>query len=48
MFEIFVVGIAMGGLFAGLLGIQLTYAVLLKILNPKASWKRCLRKAGWT
>ena len=47
MFEIFVVMVAMGGFFAVLLTMQLGYAVLLKIFNPKASWKRCLRKAGW-
>ena len=47
MFEVFVVAVAIGGLFAGLMAIQFVYVVLLKILNPKASWKRCFKKAGW-
>ena len=48
MFEILIVMAAIGLFMASLLAVQLTYAVLLKILNPGASWKRCLRRAGWT
>ena len=47
MFEFLIVAIAMGILMTGLLVLQVAYAVLLKIFNPKVSWKRCFRKAGW-
>jgi hypothetical protein len=47
MFGAFVVMAAMAFFFAGLMAIQLVYVVLLKIFNPKASWKRCFKKAGW-
>ena len=47
MFEIFVITLIIGGFCAVLLAMQLSYAALLKLLNPKASWKKCLKKAGW-
>ena len=48
MFGAFVVMAALGAFMGAVLAVQLGYAVLLKILNPGASWKRCLRRAGWT
>lgn len=47
MFEILVVAVAVGILMAVLLMLQVAYAVMLKALHPKASWKRCFKKAGF-
>ena len=47
MFEIFIIVLIVGGFCAVFMTMQLIYAVLLKICNPKARWKKCLKKAGW-